>query len=162
MAGLLRNESKAFHWLIPCQERSRVFVLPVSLCHCNCIYQNYQRFSTGYNGITKELCRGDGCSLSGEMLFCLEQHRLLHWHLNSLGRCYLHTFSSVSRGQYWDGTLLIFDHTTRKWQSPDSNTGRFPTEAYHVQFFSHYIFLELWKKAHNIKFIILTLFKHMI
>ena len=100
LAGLLRNESKAFHWLIPCQERSRVFVLPVSLCHCDCMYQNYQRFSTGYNGITKELCCGDGCSLSGEMLFCLEQSRLLHWHLNSLGRCYLHMFSSVSRGQY--------------------------------------------------------------
>lgn len=147
MAGLLRNESKAFHWLIPCQERSRVFVLPVSLCHCNCIYQNYQRFSTGYNGITKELCRGDGCSLSGEMLFCLEQHRLLHWHLNSLGRCYLHMFSSVSRGQYWDGTLLVFGHTTRKWQSPDSNTGRFPTEAYHVQFFSHYIFFRIVEKS---------------
>ena len=147
-------------WVLARKEAESLFFLSVSAI-VTAYIKIIRGFLLGPNGITKEVCHGDGYSLSSEMLFCLEHH-LLWWHLKSLGRCYLHMFSSVSRGQYWDGTLLVFGHKTRKWQSPDSNTGRFPTEAYHVQFFSHYIFLELWKKAHNIKFTILTLFKHMV
>lgn len=90
LAGLrLRNESKAFHWLILARKEAESCSLLVSLCHCNCIYQNYQRFSRGTMGIIflHELSRGWWLLLSGEMLFCLEQIPPSPLALNSLWRC---------------------------------------------------------------------------
>ena len=132
-------------WVLARKEAESLFFLSVSAI-VTAYIKIIRGFLLGPNGITKEVCHGDGYSLSSEMLFCLEHH-LLWWHLKSLGRHYVHMFSSVSRGQHWGGMLLVCGHTTRKWQSLDSSTGRFPTEAYHVQFFSHYIFFRIVEKS---------------
>ena len=77
MAGLLSKGSMAFHWLIPCRKDTESFFFLSVSAIVTAYIKIIRGFLLGPNGITKELCRGDGCCLSGEMLFCLEQHCLL-------------------------------------------------------------------------------------
>ena len=142
--GRALTESKAFHCLCPCQERRGVFLLPLGhCCCCNLMYQTFRGFLLG---------------TTWDYSSTLWWWWLLLWCLGVLcpvqsitdplsipGRCSLQVFSPLSRGQYWEFLWLVHGHITRKWQSLDSNTGRFPNEAHQVPFCFWLNFFKLWE-----------------
>ena len=148
----------SFQWLSPCQERRGVFLLPLGGCYCcNLMYQTFRDFLMG--------TAWDYSStlwwwwlLFGGTLSCSEHH----WPSQHPREMSLQVFSQLSWGQYWEVLWLVHDHVTRKWQRLDCNTGRFPNEAHEVPFLFLIKFFKIVENAHNVKFTILTIFKHAV
>ena len=91
--GRALTESMAFHCLCPCQERRAVLLLPVgtAVVVTSCIKLS-ATFYWGPHGITRALCGGDDCSLSGGL--CPVQS--ITDPLSIPGRCSLQVFSPLS------------------------------------------------------------------
>ena len=143
VVGKALSESKAFHCPCPCQERRGVFLLPVGhCCCCNLMYQTFRGFLLGTTWDYSStlwwwwllFVWGDFVLFRASLTLSASQGGVLS-----------QVFSSHSQGQHWEVLWLVHGHITRKWQSLDSNTGRFPNEAHQVQkcFWSN--FLKLWK-----------------
>ena len=141
--GYSKQRVHSFHWLSCCQERRGVFLPLGGCCCCNLMYQTFRGFLLG---------------TTWDYSSTLWWWWLLLWCLGVLcpvqsitdplsipGRCSLQVFSPLSRGQYWEFLWLVHGHITRKWQSLDSNTGRFPNEAHQVPFCFWLNFFKLWE-----------------
>ena len=149
----------AFQWLSPCQERRGVFLPLGGCCCCNLMYQTFRGFLMG---TTRDY---SSTLWWWWLLFVWGDFVLFKASLTlsaSQGGCSLRVFSPLSWGQYWEVLWLVHDHVARKWQRLDSNTGRFPNEAHEVPFLFLIKFFKIVENAHNIKFTILTIFKHAV
>ena len=162
MAGLLSKGSMAFHWLIPCRKDTESFFFLSVSAIVTAYIKIIRGFLPGTMGLLRSsvvvmaaLCLVRCCSVQSNTAFSTDTSTALGGVISTCSPQFPGANTEMVRCQF-----LVIQPESDKVQTLTQED--FQLRHIMCNFFLITFFLELWKKAHNIKFIILTLFKHMV